>query len=461
MDNLVRKAGLGIALVLGVTMSCGVLTVATPDTAFAYDYKKAVVSYAKKVYKAIANKRCTHTSMQQPNGQGQPAYNYSQMISRHKVNCNVAASVVLQKAGILKKNTIFGHTLAGYDNKNATKPANTPSALNKYLFNWQSLNLYRCSVIPVDKTFAKLPAEYKEAGCVYIYDSNIAINIGMSKGKHVVIGVYGQRRARDKSKSNIVYNNYKGMMALSNSNTTCFNQPIRYVLSPKNQTRIAVADIPGGSESGRQVVKWIKNSGWNPYDTRYKVEPILMDASKVKVANFDGLIIPGGVNDVTPSLYHQKNTHSENTNENYDLKQIAVAQAFVKAGKPVLGICRGSQILNVALEGTLKQHIGSHRGIFSTNVKSGSWIAKITGAGNSTKFWHYHHQAVDKLGSDLVATAWCGNNNSIIEGYENKNGKPIWGVQFHPESDNSNSTVQSNGKKIALAFREACQKQHG
>ena len=104
----------------------------------------------------------------------------------------------------------------------------------------------------------------------------------------------------------------------------------------------------------------------------------------------------------------------------------------LEAGKPVFGICRGVQLLNVALGGTLHQHVEGHSkvdgvdGLHATRAEG--FVEKIYGRRfmvNSA-----HHQALDRLGRGLRAVQWA--EDGIVEAVEHRS-LPIWGVQWHPE----------------------------
>lgn len=152
----------------------------------------------------------------------------------------------------------------------------------------------------------------------------------------------------------------------------------------------------------------------------------------------DGLLLSGGP-DIHPSHYGQQ-SWKEPWPFDYprDAYELALFQAFKKAGKPILGICRGEQVINVALGGTLIQDLPSMTGFIHQvpndwhyhpcKAEPGSLLADMYG----TDFWvnSWHHQAVDRLAPGLKATAW--SVEGLVEAYEHET-LPIWGVQFHPE----------------------------
>lgn len=147
---------------------------------------------------------------------------------------------------------------------------------------------------------------------------------------------------------------------------------------------------------------------------------------------FDGLILPGG-EDVEPSLYCQENKSSFNVDYQYDIDSIFAIKYFLSCNKPILGICKGLQIINVALGGTLLQDIKGHK---ATEVICKHKVKQISGNKLSPFYKEaffvnsIHHQAVDRLGEDLKITYLA--DDGTIEGIEHTN-KNLFAVQWHPE----------------------------
>ncbi len=125
--------------------------------------------------------------------------------------------------------------------------------------------------------------------------------------------------------------------------------------------------------------------------------------------------------------------------------ELALFRAAGEAGTPVLGICRGMQLMNVALGGTLIQHLPDlvgHDGHSPTpgamgrhtiTVGQSSCLAGIVGTGPAVVPTH-HHQGIDRLGTGFVATAWA--DDGTVEAFElDQAGHPFaLGVQWHPEA---------------------------
>ncbi|WP_374195703.1 gamma-glutamyl-gamma-aminobutyrate hydrolase family protein, partial [Streptomyces sp. MBT53] len=106
-----------------------------------------------------------------------------------------------------------------------------------------------------------------------------------------------------------------------------------------------------------------------------------------------------------------------------------------RAGLPLLGICRGMQLLNVAVGGTLVQHIDGHAktpGVFGRHpVKPVPGTLYATAVPEETSVPTFHHQAVDRLGAGLVVSAWA--EDGTVEAVELPSADWVLGVQWHPE----------------------------
>lgn len=152
----------------------------------------------------------------------------------------------------------------------------------------------------------------------------------------------------------------------------------------------------------------------------------------------DGLLLSGG-KDVATELYHQEQKYDfVITDPQRDDLEWKLIKAFADRKKPVFGICRGIQVLNVYFGGTLYQDIpdqlgGEHaKGIcHPVTLKKDSILGGLFG--ESMEINSYHHQALDALGNGLVATAWSdAGGHTIVEAIEHES-LPIWSVQWHPE----------------------------
>lgn len=179
--------------------------------------------------------------------------------------------------------------------------------------------------------------------------------------------------------------------------------------------------------------------------------------------DFDGLILCGG-NDINPKYYNEEVNGSVDIDDRRDELEFSLLKAYIEEGKPVLGICRGFQIINTFFGGSLYQHLpetNSHRGEMNIDV-----IHNVTSTPNSIlndlygktfSVNSFHHQAINKLGNGLYATAYW--NDKYIEAYEHSS-LPIFGVQWHPErlcaGQRRDDAV--DGMKIFNHFVDMCKK---
>lgn len=144
----------------------------------------------------------------------------------------------------------------------------------------------------------------------------------------------------------------------------------------------------------------------------------------------DALLLPGG-GDLDPALYGQEKQGSHPPDRTRDREELALLDAFVQAGKPVLGICRGMQVLNVYFGGTLLQDIPGHSQKHGKDSNHGVDTApSILYNRQWSQVNSAHHQAVDCLGQGLRAIQWAedGTIEGIVHGR-----LPVLGVQYHPE----------------------------
>lgn len=152
----------------------------------------------------------------------------------------------------------------------------------------------------------------------------------------------------------------------------------------------------------------------------------------------DALILCGG-GDLESTLFGQENRGSNPPDRVRDQAELTLFQAFFQAGKPILGICRGMQVINVALGGTIIQDLPPQVRPFHVPAEEQDRVHPIRAAADSVLFRLYgpvfpvnswHHQAVGRLGRGLRATAWA--EGGFAEAVEHTR-RPVWGVQFHPE----------------------------
>jgi putative glutamine amidotransferase len=167
----------------------------------------------------------------------------------------------------------------------------------------------------------------------------------------------------------------------------------------------------------------------------------------------DALIVTGGAGDVDPALYGQK-PHPETgpVQEERDAYELALVRAAIERRMPVLGICRGMQILNVVYGGGIEQHLPDvvghedHRhtpGTFAdheVDLETGSLAARAAGA-ERTAVKSHHHQGVREIGDGLVATGRSGDDT--VEAIEDPSCPFVLGVLWHPEEDKKSQLIKA------------------
>lgn len=199
---------------------------------------------------------------------------------------------------------------------------------------------------------------------------------------------------------------------------------------------------------------WSETAALVPYSyvgavVRAGGAPVLLppspwDASAI-VEKLDGLVLTGGP-DLEPGLYGaEPHSLTDVPRRERDAWEIALCRAALQRSLPLLAICRGLQVLNVACGGTLHQHLpdvlgtDAHRsnpGEMTPNavhLSPASTVASILG--DSTEGLCHHHQAIDNLGKDLVAVGFAVDGT--VEAVERPGPALTIGVQWHPE-DNPN-----------------------
>lgn len=189
-------------------------------------------------------------------------------------------------------------------------------------------------------------------------------------------------------------------------------------------------------------------------------QPVDADTAARVLDGLEGLIITGG-RDINPIRYgHQPHPNTEAPAHDRDDWEFALLHGALRRGMPVLGICRGAQLLNVALGGTLNQslpdtlgHNGHQRGngVFGTSMLSvvaGSRLAALVSDGAEVQC--YHRQAIDRLGEGLVVSA--RDAEGVIEAIEVPGDKFVVAVQWHPEVGPDSSRLFSGMVEAAGSY---------
>lgn len=191
------------------------------------------------------------------------------------------------------------------------------------------------------------------------------------------------------------------------------------------------------------------------------------------VSALDGLVLQGGA-DVSPTTYRQEPLRPEWTGDRIrDLYEIELLWEFVIQGKPVLGVCRGAQLINVACGGTLWQDISeyvpgaaAHRDVdlydkhhHEIDLVAGGHLATLYGGTAGGLVNSIHHQAVRDLGSDLRIEAYSRGDN-VVEAIRWQGKGYLFGCQWHPEFHGGAGALL-DGSPILQDFLEAAERARG
>lgn len=193
--------------------------------------------------------------------------------------------------------------------------------------------------------------------------------------------------------------------------------------------------------------------------------PVTMDAQRIRelFGSVDGILLCGGP-DIHPNLYgEQIKYYCGHVNHERDVFELELARLAIAEDKPLMGICRGSQVLNVACGGTLYQDINlqgatdfkhadnseSHSPVaHPVNLLAGRFFERVLGI-SELEITSWHHQAVRKPGEGIEIAALCPDG--IVEGVSMPGKKCIFGVEWHPEMLPDNP-----GYKLFDYFVEQC-----
>ncbi len=193
--------------------------------------------------------------------------------------------------------------------------------------------------------------------------------------------------------------------------------------------------------------------------------PYQHDSIEEILSIIDGLIVPGGDEDIHPKFYNQDFTSDRTiTNDQRDNFEILITKKVLEKNIPFLGICRGMQLLNIVCGGDLIQHLPnyvsdtginheqahpkhilSHKIIITPKTLLATLSNAETCMVNST-----HHQAVGKLGNGLIVSATAPDG--IIEAIESISHRFVMGVEWHPEYLNPNNLDSNIFKALIQAI---------
>lgn len=197
-------------------------------------------------------------------------------------------------------------------------------------------------------------------------------------------------------------------------------------------------------------------------------EPMDAAACAAYAADLDGLVLAGGV-DVDPRNYGEEPARPEWSGDGVrDAYELALLRAMVDANKPVLGICRGHQVVNVAFGGSLYQDVLTmipgalvHRDAdvyddlsHAIEIEKGSWLSEVYGGISSATVNTVHHQAIKTPGRGVVIEA-RSPVDGVIEAIRVEGPAWVRGVQWHPEFSDPADTRVLDRRPLLRSFLEA------
>jgi putative glutamine amidotransferase len=201
----------------------------------------------------------------------------------------------------------------------------------------------------------------------------------------------------------------------------------------------------------------------------------LLRRGNIRIADYvdalDGIVLQGGA-DVSPLTYGEQPLKKEWEGDGIrDRYELDLLQEFVAAGKPVLGICRGSQLINVAFGGTLYQDIaeqcrGAQDHVHAVNYDqhfhdvsfvAGGGLAQLYPDRGAARVNSLHHQAVKALGKDIAVEA-LSVPDEIVEAIRWQGRSYVVGVQWHPEFLDPGNPGLLNGDPLLLEFLAAAER---
>jgi putative glutamine amidotransferase len=222
-------------------------------------------------------------------------------------------------------------------------------------------------------------------------------------------------------------------------------------MAPHPLIGVTMSTTPDGAETSTPPRAWVNTAYFRAVQQAGGVPVLLpphLDARALDAlwGRLDGVLVTGG-GDVDPARFGEARQPTvADVSEARDRLEIEVAERAVHAGTPLLAICRGIQVLNVALGGSLHQDIAADTGSTIAHVQTAprdqpSHHVKVTVEGTrlgatlgvaEAEVNSMHHQAIKRLGRRLREVAWAPDG--IIEGIELVDGAPFFvGVQWHPE----------------------------
>ncbi|MEJ2186314.1 MAG: gamma-glutamyl-gamma-aminobutyrate hydrolase family protein [Gemmatimonadota bacterium] len=237
-------------------------------------------------------------------------------------------------------------------------------------------------------------------------------------------------------------------------------------MPPKVALTTALNEREGGAR--RQVALWDTYLRWLD---RVGLVPVLVtpahsrEAIAALMSDCDGLVLSGG-GDMDPALWGEAPVPElDDVSPARDAMEYAALDEAVARHLPVLGICRGCQVVNVYFGGTLYQDLGTQRPAGVQHQQTGGWdqtqhevevtpgskLAAVLGAG-PLQVNSFHHQAVRDVAPGLAATATV---DGLVEGLESTEHGWLVAVQWHPERHAADIPDTDASLRLARAFRDA------
>jgi len=214
------------------------------------------------------------------------------------------------------------------------------------------------------------------------------------------------------------------------------------------------AEIPPSWVMSQRYIVTLTNAGAIPW-----LVPLIDDDTLHGIfEHLDGVFLPGGA-DIDPVSYGQApHPLCDKTDRDRDRVELALAKWAIEARKPVLGVCRGMQLINLAAGGTLYQDLAEQKQgsikhdyfpfggqnfrrdflAHEVEVAAGSRLAKVFGEG-ALRVNSMHHQGVRDVGKGLTVSATAADG--LVEGLEAGDGGYVVGVQWHPEALTDNEAA--------------------
>jgi len=189
-------------------------------------------------------------------------------------------------------------------------------------------------------------------------------------------------------------------------------------------------------------------------------DPVSADSPDELLDRIDALIVGGGADIDAASHGAEPHAETKGTNPARDEFELALASRALEREMPLLGVCRGMQILNVATGGTIDQHLPErvgherHRPVPGTwtehevRLAPGSLAAQAAGS-ERLSIKSHHHQGIGEIGEGLEATGWA-TDDEAIEAIESPGGGFVLGVLWHPEEDPDDRVIPALIQRVGI-----------